>query len=161
MPRRCSVCTHEKRDSVDKALVDHRLSYRQLASNYGLSLSAMYRHARNHIPEILTKAHNIKEVAHADVLRDRIERLVSQSEQLLEHGRSKERGVDWAAGLRELRKSYELLARVSGELDERPQINLIATEQWIEIRTRLIAVLGAYPEAKRKVIEVLNADTKD
>lgn len=161
MPRKCSVCSHKDRDSIDVAIADQKVSYRHLASKYGVSLSSMYRHGRNHVPEMLAKAHEIKEVAHADNLLERIESLITQSEQLLTHGQTKKQGRDWAAGLRELRKSYELLARVSGELDERPQINLIATEQWINLRTVILHALIPYPDAKQAIVEALNADSND
>ena len=160
MPRRCTVCMHEDRDSIDKALVRGQ-SYRTIATQYALSTSAVNRHAHAHLPETLTKAHEIKESAHADALTDRIERLITQSERLLEYGQSEKQGRDWAAGLRELRKSFELLARVSGELDERPQINLIATEQWIELRTVILQALVPYPDAKKAIVEALNADTTE
>ena len=160
MPRQCSVCMHRDRDTIDTSLVSGT-SYRNIAERYGLSVGAICRHYQNHLPETLTKAHSIKESAQADVLLDRIEGLITKAEGLLDYGQTKKQGRDWAAGLRELRKCFELLARVSGELDERPQINLIATEQWIELRTVILQAIDPYPDAKGKLLEVLDACATD
>ena len=159
MARQCSVCTHRDRDTIDKALVEHNVSYRHLASKSGVSLSAIYRHAKNHIPESLATAEHAKDVVSADKLLDRIGTLISQSEELLEYGRSKGKTQAWKGGLEELHKNTLLLAKVTGELSEQPQINIVTNPQWIHLRTDLIQILSNFPEARKKVIEAFNANS--
>ena len=150
MPRQCSVCVHTDRDTIDSSLV-RGTSYRNIAKQYGLSVGAICRHYNNHLPETLTKAHKIREVAHADGLLDRVEGLITKAEGLLDYGQTKRQGRDWAAGLRELRKCFELLARVTGELDDRPQINIFSLPQFGVIVTTIRETLEPFPEAKAAI----------
>ena len=60
-----------------------------------------------------------------------------------------------AAG--QLRASLELGAKLLGELDERPVVNLLVTPEWLALRARIVAALAAYPEARAALAEVLGA----
>lgn len=46
MPTRCTVCTHDSRQEIDRALLAG-VSYRTLAAQNGLSPSALCRHTRH------------------------------------------------------------------------------------------------------------------
>jgi len=59
--------------------------------------------------------------------------------------------------IREARGNIELLAKLLGELDERPVINLVAAPEWIQIRTAILVALQPYPEARVTVAEALDA----
>ena len=63
------------------------------------------------------------------------------------------------AGVRELRATLELLGRATGELSDRPAlvINLVATAEWLSIRTTLLQVVSRHPEAQREVADALAA----
>lgn len=150
MGRACSVCLHEKRDEIDQELIKGT-SYRNIMKQYGLSLGAVSRHYRNHLPESLTKAHAVKEVASADKLLARIEDLTTEAEGLLDYGKTKKEGRDWKAGIEELRKCLELFAKVSGALHEKLEINLFALPQFTTILTVIRETLEPFPEAKQAV----------
>jgi transposase-like protein len=152
--RSCAVCIHEKRDLIDEAIVSGQ-SYRDIARQYDISKDTVYRHAQNHVPEVLRKAHAIKEAGRADALLDRVEALIAEAEGLLTYGKDEKQAKAWASGISELRKCLELLARVSG-LDERPQINFTTLPEWIEIRTVILTAVEPYPELRGKVIDAIN-----
>jgi hypothetical protein len=155
MPRSCAVCIHEKRDEIDREIVS-RQPYRALARTFGVSKDSISRHANLHIPETLTKAHAVKEVGRADALLDRVEALVTEAEGLLSYGRGEKQAKAWEGGLRELRKCLELLARVTGELDERLQVNLAVFPEWVVIRSRLLAAVESHPEARGWLVDALD-----
>jgi transposase-like protein len=67
MPRRCTVCDHPEKHSIDEALVSGE-SYRSVAKRFGLSESAVYRHKSEHLPAHLLGAKEVGEVARADDL---------------------------------------------------------------------------------------------
>jgi hypothetical protein len=50
MSRVCTVCTHPQAAAVDEALAAGT-SYRQVAASWGLKLSAVFRHANNHLTD--------------------------------------------------------------------------------------------------------------
>jgi hypothetical protein len=67
MPRRCTVCDHHERHSIDEALVTGA-PYRSVAKRFELSESAVYRHKTEHLPAHLSKAREAEEIARADDL---------------------------------------------------------------------------------------------
>jgi len=156
MPRACAVCDHPERDSIDAAIVAGQ-SIRGIARRYNLSKDSVHRHAQNHIPETLRKAHAVKESARADELLERVERLISEAEELLSFGKDEKQAKAWASGISELRKCLELLARVTGELDERPTITLAMLPEWVEVRTLILGAIDGYPEVKGKVIDAIGS----
>jgi hypothetical protein len=62
------------------------------------------------------------------------------------------------AGIREVRATLELLLETQGELDRRPQLNILAVSpDWLAVRSAITAALIPFPEAKRAVVEGLVA----
>jgi hypothetical protein len=155
MPRSCAVCIHEKRDEIDGEIVSGQ-PYRALARTFGVSKDSISRHANLHIPETLTKAHAVKEVGRAVALLDRVEALVTAAEGLLTFGKGEKDARAWEGGVRQLRHCLELLARVTGELDERPQVNLIMMPVWVELRAQILATLEPFPEARKALTDALS-----
>jgi hypothetical protein len=56
-----------------------------------------------------------------------------------------------------LQGQLELIAKLIGELDERPQVNVLVNPQWITVRTALLSALAPYPEARSAVATALLA----
>ena len=61
MPRRCTVCDHQERHSIDETLVTGA-PYRSVAKRFGLSESAVFRHKSEHLPAHLPKAKEVEEL---------------------------------------------------------------------------------------------------
>ncbi len=51
----------------------------------------------------------------------------------------------------------QLLAKLLGQLDDRPQINLLMAPEWLQVRTALLMALAPHPEARRAVTAALIA----
>ena len=51
----------------------------------------------------------------------------------------------------QLKGQTELLAKLLGELDERPQVNVLISPEWVNVRAALLAALLPYPEARLAV----------
>jgi hypothetical protein len=50
-----------------------------------------------------------------------------------------------------LRAQTELLAKLLGELDERPQVTLVTAPEWLQLRAALLDALRPHPEARSAV----------
>jgi hypothetical protein len=61
VPRRCTVCDHSERHTIDESLVTGA-PYRSVAKRFGLSESAVYRHKVEHLPAHLLKAREVEEI---------------------------------------------------------------------------------------------------
>jgi len=150
MPRPCSVCVSEQRDSVDKTLITGAAN-RAVARQFGLSKDAVARHRAEHVAERLATAERSADVASATDLLTELRLLRAKAISLLLKA---EREGDYRtalAGVREARGCLELLAEVEGELDRRPQINVLLSPEWQQVRAVLLDALRGYPEARTVV----------
>src|SRR5215216_1559443 len=123
MPRRCTICDHDEGHTINVALVQ-RETYRTIANQYGVSESALKRHAKDHLPELLVKAKNASEVAEAGSLLDRIEALQSRTEAFLSRVEDTENYSATLGAIREMRSNLELIGEVTKELNRTPTLNV-------------------------------------
>jgi len=49
----------------------------------------------------------------------------------------------------------QLLAKLLGQLDERPQVNVLMAPEWLQVRAALLMALAPHPEARRAVAAAL------
>jgi len=154
MPRSCSVCEHAEKDTIDRALVGSA-SNRSVASIYDVSEAAVRRHKANHLPAKLVMAEQAAEVVEANNLLDQVGDLQRRALAILD--KAEEAGELRAAlsAIREARGNLELLAKLLGELDERPVLNLNISPEWLELRTVIVGALEPHPEALRAVVGAL------
>jgi hypothetical protein len=52
-------------------------------------------------------------------------------------------------------RQVELQAKLLGELDERPRVDIVLTPEWLSARAALLAALAPFPDAKVAVAERL------
>ncbi len=154
MPRTCTVCTHPQRDEIDAALVAG-VALRNIAKRFDTSPTAVFRHKGEHLPAKLVMAQEAAEVAEADDLLGQVRDLQRRAHNILD--KAEEAGELRVAlsAIREARGNLELLAKLLGELDDRPQINVLVSPEWLELRTVVIGALEPYPDARGSVLRAL------
>jgi hypothetical protein len=154
MPRRCTVCDHPERHSINEALVSGA-PYRSVAKRSGLSESAVYRHKTEHLPANLLKAKEVEEVAQADDLLEQVRHLQAHALDILEHA---EKAGDLRAALAAIsqaRGNLELLGMLAGALDERPVVNFNLSPEWLELRAVIVGALEPHPAAHTSVLRAM------
>src|SRR5829696_3248039 len=159
MPRRCSICHHEGLEEINRALVEG-IAFPVLVAKYRISKDALSRHKANHLPATLVKAQEAQEVARADDLLEDVKSLQARALSILN---TAEGGGDLRTALgaiREARGNLELLAKLVGQLDARPQVHLHLSPEWLELRTTIVGALEEHREAKEAVLAVLEAGTE-
>ncbi len=154
MPRMCSVCTHDQAHVINVALVQ-RDGYRTVAHQYNVSVDALKRHAKEHIPKLLARAKDAVEVAEAGTLLDRVEGLYKRTEAILEAAENNKEWPTALAAIRECRGNLELLGRVTKELQDAPTFNLYLSPEWLELRAVLVGALEPHQEAQTAVLRAL------
>jgi hypothetical protein len=154
MPRSCTICRHPDRASIDQMLVN-RKPFRDIAGRVGLSKSALVRHFDDHLPELLAQAKQAAELAQAEDLLLQVRILRGKAIELLKRAEAEGDYRTALQGIREARACVELLLEVQGELDRRPQINVLVSPEWLTVRTVLLGALAAYPEARTAVATAL------
>ena len=158
MPAVCSVCALEARSQVDESLVAGD-PYRDIAKRHDVSISALSRHRRGHLSPALAAVQAAKVTAGGMTTAERVEGLYGRAEKILESVETSGQASLALASIRELRSLVELLARLSGELDERPQVNVInlqSSPDWVELRGLILSALAPYPAAFAAVTRALS-----
>jgi acetylornithine/succinyldiaminopimelate/putrescine aminotransferase len=152
MPRKCSVCTHPDRVAIDEALVGGTAISALSAKYRDISEDALGRHKANHLPAKLVMAQAAEEVAQADTLLGQVQNLQARTLAIL--GQAEGAGALRTAlgAIREARGNLELLGKLAGEIDERPQVNILVAPQ---VQYVILSALEPYPEARIAVAESL------
>jgi len=155
MPRRCTVCAHEARAAIDAALVSGATPYDLHSTYIDLSREALQRHKADHLPEKLLKAKEAEEIADADNLTAELKRVIADVHRL--RARAEEEGDLRTAllGVDKALRAFELQAKLAQLIDERPQINLNISPEWLELRAVIVGALEAHPEAQQSVIRAI------
>ena len=156
MPRSCTVCAHHEREGIDRALVGGA-SNRSVASLYDVSEASVRRHKGKHLPAKLVMAQAAEEVAEADTLLDQVKNLQGRAYAILDKAEEAGELKTALSAIREARGNLELLAKLLGELDDRPQINLTVSLEWLELRAVIVGALEPHPEALGAVVGALEA----
>ena len=156
MPRRCTVCDHSERHSIDEALVSGA-PYRSVAKRCELSESAVYRHKIEHLPTHLLKAREAEEAAQADDLLDQVMYLQAHALDILDRAEKTGDLRTALAAISQARGNLELLGKLAGELDERPVVNLNVSPEWLELRAVIVGALEPHPAAHKAVLRALES----
>ena len=154
MPRTCTVCTHPEREAIDQALIDGESTGKISGRYRTIDERALRRHRSNHLPATLSKAHEAEEVARADNLLGRVEDLQARTLAILEAAEETGELRTALGAIREARGNLELLAKLLGELDERP-VNVLISPEWLELRAVIVTALEPHPEARGAVLGAL------
>ena len=160
MPRSCTICEHPDREAIDRSLVGDS-SNLSVSSLFGVSESAVRRHKANHLPAKLVMAQAAEEVAQADELLQQVRDLQGRALAIL--GKAEAAGdLRTALGaIREARGNLELLAKLLGELDERPVVNLDVSPEWLELRAVIVGALEPHPAAHGAILRALESVDND
>lgn len=150
MPRVCTVCEHPNREGIDRAAVGGA-SNRSLASLHDVSEAAIRCHRTNHLPATLAKSQDAQEVAEADDLLAQVQNLQARTLSILEKAETTSQHRMALSAIREARSNLELLAKLVGQLDDSPTVNITISAEWIQVRGVLLAALTPYPEARSAV----------
>jgi hypothetical protein len=95
------------------------------------------------------------EVAQADSLLEQVRGLQSRAYGILDKAEGTGELRTALGAIREARGNLELLAKLLGELDERPTVNITVSPEWLELRTVIVGALEPYSDARGAVLRAL------
>ena len=150
MPRVCTVCSHPERPAIDRALVQGA-AYSGIARRFGLSDDAVIRHKTDHLPVLLRRAYDAEETARADDLLGELRDLQATTLGILRKAERAGKLGTAVMAIGQARRNLELLAKLIGQLDTRPTVNLLIAPEWLTVRATLLSALAPYPEARTAV----------
>jgi hypothetical protein len=132
MPRHCAICVHPERDRIDRAILGDE-SKASIARRWGLSTDCTERHAKlNHINRTLSKVTTRAEDAlrnEGEDLVGKLQELIATAQEILGKAYQARQFGAALAGVRELARIFELIARLTGQLDQGTRINVLVQQQ--------------------------------
>jgi hypothetical protein len=155
VPRKCTVCTHPDKEAIDEALVCGTALSALAAKYRDISEDALGRHKANHLPAKLVMAEQAAEVVEADSLLAQVGDLQRRALAILDKAEEAGELRTALSAIKEARGNLELLAKLLGELDERPVVNLNISPEWLELRAVIVGALEPHPEALSAVVGAL------
>lgn len=158
--RPCSICEHDQRDEIDAALADGE-EIRKIAVHWKVSASALRNHRVKHMSQTLVElTAPAGEEQHARVSSlDRLEYLYDRTNQLLAQAELNGATGPAIQAVRELRSTVESIARITGELNDKPTVtvNLAASPEWLQLQQVILAALNPYPTARLAVAQAIES----
>ena len=158
MPGSSTVASHPQIDEINALLVAGA-PHRDVAGRFGLSKSAVTRHARNGLPKSMVRAREAKEVASADALVAELKELKDSAVAVLDKAREAGDGREMLAAIKTARSVVETVAKLIGALQ---QDGAVSVEVGVRVdldrmREVIIEALADHPDARRDVAEALMA----
>ena len=123
MPRRCSICIHERRPEIERSVLAGD-SYRTVAQRFRVSRDAVVRH-RKHLTVAVAKPLGSEQITQSESLLAQLEELKNEAQRLKQKA---ERAGDYRAALaavRELCRIVELVAKLCGQMDTRSETRIL------------------------------------
>jgi hypothetical protein len=136
MPRACTICQHPAREAINQDLVSG-VSFRIVAERYNASPAAVFRHNQSHLSKPLFRAHSVQDLREADDLLAKVAALEADAKRL--QGLAEDAGDLKTAlqGVRELVRIVELQAKLVGDIESSPTVNILVTAEWTALRSVL------------------------
>lgn len=156
MSRTCTICSHQSRAEIDQALVTGA-PYRDIAGHYDVSKTAVARHASEHIAAAVSKSQEARDEAQALDVVQQLQAINGATLAILNEARASGNPDLALKAIDRIQRQIELQAKLLGDLDDRPQVNVLIMPEWLAVRTALLAALSPYGEARAAVASALLA----
>jgi hypothetical protein len=153
MTRVCTICFHPARAAIESAIVTGE-SYRHIASQYDVGYKSVERHIAEHIRNSVEQAQEaVEEARGLDVVKQ-LKDINKISLEILKEARKLKENDMALKAIDRIAKQLELQAKLLGDID-RPQVNVILSPEWQDIRRAIIASLVPFPDARIAVASAL------
>jgi hypothetical protein len=154
MPRPCSVCARVDRGAIDEAILSGG-PLRRIAAQFGVPATNLRRHAPQHLSAAVAQAQAARERAVGIDVEQQMAAINGASLQVLRDARASGDGRLALLAVDRVLRQIELQAKLRGEIDERPVVNVTFETEWPALRWRLVQSLDAFPDARQAVLSAL------
>jgi hypothetical protein len=125
----------------------------RLSKRWNINRESLRSHKTTHITPALKALRTERIASGVRKVADRVEDLVTETQAM--YGSAK-KAVNMSLALKavhEQRANYELLARITGELDEKPEVvvNIQQSAPYIAVRNVIFEVLEPHPEIRAEI----------
>ena len=155
MPRSCTICIHEQRNEIERAVV-LQTRYRKIAALYSVSESAISRHVRDHILPYMARVREAECMERAATLVDRLDEITSETRAILRAAREEGGSADDRAlrAIRRIERQLELEAKIFEVIPSEPTVNVLIAPK---VQIAIVKALEPFPDAQQAVADALGA----
>ena len=156
MARTCSICARDDVEIINRDLFAG-VPFEQLHEKYGASVGALHRHKSHTKTQLIFAQSESSENTPASVAQ-RIMELDQCAEKLYRESVKAGDRLNTARALKEMREIVALSARLTGELNNQPQVlhqHIHISPEWAALRSVILNALQPYPEARTALIAAL------
>ncbi len=153
MPTPCTICINPNRTAIDKAIVAGQ-SCREISASFGVSPDAAQRH-KPHLAKAVVRAAEAREEKGALDVLQQLKDINKAALDVLETARKDKDGELQLKAIDRIQKQIEMQAKLLGDLDDSPSVNITINPQWIELRAVIVQALEPFPDARQAVAKVL------
>lgn len=155
----CTVCTHPKRLQIDRALVTDGATVRDTARRFGVTVSALGRHRKNHLAPALAKHEQRFDLATAQGIGTQLATIHIEAVRLLHEARADGNRRDQLAALARLERQIEIAGKLASLIQDGQQIavNVEISTSWPVVQAAILETLVGYPDALKAVSSRLEA----
>lgn len=152
MGRLCSICTHPNRAEIDEAIAAGT-GFRGIARSFrSVTADSIGRHAVSHLPIAVIAAAEVVETERAVDLIGKVRGYITHAESILADAESTGKPTLALAALDRALACVNVLAKLTGDLDDRVTVNVLATTpEFVQLQSAIIAALAPYPDALEAV----------
>lgn len=150
---RCLACQHPDQDRINADLVSG-VALHRLAKRWGINRESLRNHKTNHITPSQIALRIERGTAGVRKVAERVEDLVVvRTDAMYEAARAVRNMPLALKAVNEQRSNYELLAKITGELDDRPTVavNIQQSTEYIAVRNVIFEALEPYPELRSEI----------
>ncbi len=152
--RTCTICSHAKRAEIELSVAND-VSNRRIATQYGLSEASVRRHMAEHIKQAAREQQAARDEAKTLDVLAQLREINATTLEILQESRAEKRNGMALFAIDRVIKQLELQAKLIGDLDERPQVNITVTQEWQGIRNTIVQALLPFPDARIAVASAL------
>jgi len=156
MARQCLVCQHEQKAAIDRELVAGK-SLRDLSALFRVSEDSLARHRDAHISPVVVRAQEAEDITRGVDVVKQLKAINEVTTQILHEARQQKNPDVALKAIDRIERQITLQARLLGDLDDRPVINLLISPEWARVRAVVVDALAGYPEARQAVTSGLLA----
>lgn len=157
MSRQCLVCQHTQKATIDRELAAGK-SLRDLSALFRVSEDSLARHRDAHIPIAVAKAQEAEDITRGLDVVKQLRAINGVTMQILHEARQQRNPEVALKAVDRIQRQIELQAKLLGDLDERPVVNVLISPEWLRLRGIIIEAISRYPEAKQAVVGALSAN---
>jgi hypothetical protein len=132
MPRLCAVCAHPERQAIDRAIIAGEPKS-AISRRWGLGPDAVERHAKiGHVvrnEQIIAAKNMLTPASGGDDIVEKLQELMKIVRGMMDSSIQNNQYLASLACARELVRIYELVAKLTGQLDESARVNIALVQQ--------------------------------